>query len=384
MTAPETSLLAPSFTERPRLIIHIGDPKTGSTSIQQALYGKTWSAAGHSIAYPDILNALPLARALLPGSPPKLRKDQFGKMAQWLSRQSAEIAVISSEHFAPIPPTKLKAAIKTFFPDYIDDLRIIAYVRPHIPRLLSSYTQRVKARGLKQDFETFCQSTLDDRRFHYTSRFLSWQAEFGEAFTLRPMLRDALYRGDVVADFLYQAIGSDNFTLNDTVEANVAPTLDHLACLRVVHNAIKQAGLDDDIRFACGKYLADSLVRSNPDGPRQKLPLPLLPMLQQAYAEDAATLDATFFDGTPMSDALAAAGKNATDRPQSLDPDQRFSPDQLRKLEDISARLATALARTPKRWKRYFREAPTMSTDSGRITAPEGHEILDEICTLLS
>lgn len=383
MTAAETPRPTPSSAERTRLIVHIGDPKTGSTSIQRALFDGTWSATGRSIAYPDMLNALPLAKALTKGAPSD-RASQFGKAADWLAQQSADIAVISSEHFAPVPPAVLKAAIQEFFPDYAASVQVIAYVRPHISRMLSSYTQRVKARGLQQDFDSFCRSAVEKQRFHYTPRFLAWQAEFGTSFILRPMVRANLYRGDVVADFLRHTLGSEDFTLAGAVEANVAPTLDHLACLRQVHAAIKAAGIGDEVRFTCGKYLADRLASTSPDGPRLRLPRALLAELQQAYAEDAAQLDGLFFEGSPMSETLKAAADGATDDPQSLDPDQRFGQPQRRQLKRLSTSLAAELAKAPGRWKQLFREAKTQSAQSNRENKAKIYNMMDEICTLLT
>jgi len=383
VTTAETPRPAPSSAERTRLVIHIGDPKTGSTSIQRALLDRTWSASGHSIAYPDLLNAQPLARTLTKGAPSE-RTTEFGKTADWLARQSADIAVISSEHFAPVPPAVMQAAIQDFFPDYAASVQVIAYVRPHISRVLSSYTQRVKARGLQQNFDSFCRLAVEKRRFHYTPRFLAWQEEFGTSFILRPMVRANLYRGDVVADFLHQALDSEDFSLDGTVKANVAPTLDHLACLRQVHAAIKEAGIGDELRFTCGKYLADRLAKIHPDGPRLRLPRALLAELQQAYAEDAAQLDDIFFEGTPMSKALKAAEDSATDDPQSLDANQRFSQPQCQELKRLGASLAVELAKAPGRWKQLFREAKNQSAQSNRNDEARVYELMDEISALLT
>jgi len=365
-----------------KLVLHIGDPKTGSTSIQRALFGGTWSAPGRSIAYPDQINAQPLAMSLHDGARPKQRQAQFRKAADWLAQQKAEIAVLSSEHFAPVPPADLKAAVQHFLAGEIAELQVIAYVRPHISRLLSSYTQRVKARGLQKDLDGFFRTVSEQRRFHYTPRFLAWRSEFGAAFTLRPMVRSDLYRGDVVADFLRLTLASEDFTLQGELQANTAPTLDHLACLRELHSAIARAGLAKDIRFTCAKYLASRLDETAPEGPRLRLPRPLLPVLQQTWSEDAAALDAAFFDGTPMSDALAAAAAGATDEPQPITAQERFDLDRRQALGRLLSALVTELAKAPEQWKRSLRKSKRRTGENDAASTARVDILLDEICAL--
>ena len=46
------------------LVLHIGDPKTGTSSIQEVLLHKLWQSPKVTLTYPDQLNSFPLANAI--------------------------------------------------------------------------------------------------------------------------------------------------------------------------------------------------------------------------------------------------------------------------------------------------------------------------------
>ena len=142
-----------------RLVIHAGDPKTGSSSIQQVLFDGAWSAPGSSLAYPGVLNAIPLADALRGELPPPRARRQIAQSAEWLAAQTADVAVFSAEHFAFVEPDTLREALPRLLGETGRQVTVLAYVRPHLPRLLSTFAQRVKTRGLELDFEAFCRTT---------------------------------------------------------------------------------------------------------------------------------------------------------------------------------------------------------------------------------
>lgn len=360
--------------DRKTLIFHIGDPKTGSSSIQRTLFERNWSCPGRTLAYPERLNEIPLAKSLHAGAPAEQKELWLGKTAEWLARQQADVAVLSAEHFAFAPPQALKDAVDRHLPGYADQVRVAAYVRPHLSRLLSSYAQRVKTRGLQQDFETFCRISVRDQRFHYTPRFLAWREVFGGAFTLRPFIREQLHRQDVVADFLQQALGSDDFTLGERAQVNDSPGLDHLACLLAMQRRLQKAGIEKTVRHALGVRLAELLTQRAPSGgTRMRIPEALLPELQAAYRQDAGDLDATFFAGAPMSQALEEGARLSCGKPQSIRKKDRFTADEIRRLNRELSKLAAALAADPASWTRQFRQTKRLNITPAAATAKTRH-----------
>lgn len=370
------------------LVFHIGDPKTGSSSIQQALFGRTWSSPAQRIAYPDGLNAIPLAKSLYADAPPDQREKRFAATADWLNRQTDDIAVLSAEHFSFIPPATLKSAVEHFLPDHAGNIQVIAYVRPHIPRLISTFAQRVKTRGLKKTFESFCQVVTDKGQFRYTPRFVAWRETFGTGFTLRPMLRPLLWRQDVVADFLYNVLGSDDFTTDPTRDQNASPTLYHLACLLLVQSALRQANIAQDLRHALCSRLAERLARdATPADARLKMPRPLLARMQDAHRDDATALDDAFFTGAPFSTALEAAALTATDEPQSIGAKDHFSASQRQALDRIVKEIIHQLHADPTGWKRLYRQAKINKSGSEKAKSASATRIealLGDICAVLS
>jgi len=341
------------------IVIHLGDCKTGTTSIQSVLAARAWEPGQESeqgdIIYTARFNHIPLAKSLSePGDIPH-QTARFSKLRNAFDQSDASYGVISAEHFEFVDPELVMAAIKQHLPDYLDRLRLIAYVRPHGERLVSTFGERSKMGRFHKSLEVMHDQLLKKRSLFYTPRFEKWRDLFGDRFTLRPFLRDQLYRGDVVQDFFRHLFGSESFNIpgqdGQASGENNSLRVEDIAMMRMIHAHLRRpAGFKPQVQEPLGWYMSE-LLGAMPypgGGTKPRLHKSLARQVVEVYAQDAADLDAAFFDGTPMSDALAAAPETAVNIPQSFQARTHFKASELRHIKVWAQMLHRMMVADPK------------------------------------
>jgi hypothetical protein len=325
------------------IVFHLGDCKTGTTSVQTVLARGAWTLggqAGSGIAYPARVNHIPLAKTLSVPAEAAHEAERFGAVREAFEQSDAAHGIISAEHFEFVDPEAVARAIDRHFGAWQGRIRLVAYVRPHADRLVSTFAERSKKGLFMQPLAAMHNRLVDDRLLFYTPRFEKWRALFGEAFTLRPFLRDRLWQGDVVQDFFHYVLGGDGFEITRPTDQNESLSVEDIAMMRAIHTRIRKR--HPELRAtqqSLGWYLSDLLGKTpHPEGTKPRLHRVLADQVVATYAEDAAALDAAFFDGTPMSDALARAPEKAIEAPQSFDAETYFSASEQR-LFTVWARL---------------------------------------------
>lgn len=333
------------------IVFHLGDCKTGTTSVQGVLASGGWTAQAGDIVYPARFNHIPLAKTLsIPAEKPK-QAERFAAVRNAFAQSDAAHGVISAEHFEFVDPDEFARAIETHLGAYAGRIRLIAYVRPHADRLVSTFAERAKKGLFMGSLEDMHGKLVADRLLFYTPRFQRWRALFGDAFTLRPFLRDRLWKGDVVQDFFKYVMGEDGFEITRPTDRNESLSVEDIAMMRAVHAMIRKHHPGQQMRQtqqALGWYMADMLGQAPlKKGTRPRMHRELAARVVDTYAEDAATLDATFLDGAPLSEALAAAPDKAVDAPQSFAAKDHFSPAERRQFRIWAKLLMRVMSADP-------------------------------------
>ena len=340
---------------RPRLVLHIGEPKTGSSSIQQALFGRKFLCDTCTLDYPDSLNAFPLARALKSDAAEGLAEARFGPYAQWLAASRRDVAVISAEQFSLLPAAQIAEAFQTYFPDHANEMTVVGYARPHVSRFLSAYAQRTKAGLLHASLEDFLAGGGARKLLKFHKRFAGWRVVFGERFILRPVVREVLQDGDVVADFIGIALGGAPFRLTGTTEANSSMSLEALAGVRFMHRVLQKFNVGAFVQHAIGGRVSTLVAQAAASGTKLRVSSAMYERLHSMCVADAVALDRDFFDPPVMTQALDLAANDVV--PELQDWDARtIYPTATQKAFRQNARGLVALfEKHPGVWEAAYR-----------------------------
>ncbi len=370
---------------KPALFLHIGDPKTGSTSIQQTLLERTFICETRSLDYPSSLSAYPLAKAMKDDAAPDLADHRFGHYVQWLAASDSDAAVISAEQFSTLPPEKVAQTFQTYFPQQAPTMTVVAYVRPHISRFLSAYAQRTKAGLMHRSLDEFYSAANGKALLNFYVRFSNWRAVFGDRFILRPMARDHLKDGDVVVDFLDIALSGAPFRLTGATEVNSSLSVEALAGLRLMHRVMQKFELGANVQHAVGSRLNTLIAQSPAKGTKLRISAALYDRMRSQCEDDAEALDAAFFDQPIMMRALDAAALETVPEPQDWDGRTMFPAETQQTLRKNTRRLVMSFQSNPGVWEGAYRHLKG-HTDGQSAFVPNKAQIkvIEEVEDILS
>ncbi|MFV0514702.1 MAG: hypothetical protein ACK5MY_13915 [Jhaorihella sp.] len=225
-----------------KIIIHVGMPKTGSSSIQQTFAGLQhpeleyvdWIPSGnHSALFVLLFHDLDKlseyhgfkARgAAFIQTLPALRADWHARVSQQLARTGDKTVIFSAEAISRKDVEYARRRLRDFFAGWSDDISVIGYVRPPAGFAPSAFQQRLKGGMIKNP----CRGGVSP---NYRRRFETFDRIFGrDAVNLREFSSDRLLGGDVVQDFAHQ-IGVGPLAEDQNLRANESLSLEAVALL---------------------------------------------------------------------------------------------------------------------------------------------------------
>jgi len=332
---------APGRAGSGRLVLHLGDFKTGSTAIQSWLQTQ---GAAHGIATPAGFNQAALAQGLT--APEAAAEALWTAAAQNLAGKTAPHLVISAEHFEMSPPDRLAAMLDRHLPDLARDARAIVYVRPHPGAYLARLAESVKIGSHMGSIADYLDRPDIPRRMAYGTRLAAWAAAFGNRLTVRLYDPALLPGGDVVRDFAAWVTGTDPGPLPPAPDANRTPGLAGLARARALHLAIGTLpATAEGARHTLGRAWGRLLAAGPPGKADTALHLDqaLALRLRDTFQAEAARADALFFRDAPLTGALDRALQQAPPDQQSLDPAAQLDPAVLAEIARTGALLRLGL-----------------------------------------
>ena len=187
------------------LVLHIGLPKTGTTSIQRVLITKRDDLREQGYFYPRVKEG---------GVPQFLHKvERGGRAVQFWRELKAEIddlpqdvstVILSNEQCSvAFRDTKLIGSLHDRLADRFTSIRVAVYLRRQDLHAASVFAQRLRT-GRQVAPPDLASFAAEMAPFHDYEALLSrWAEVFGEAAMMpRIYARDCLPGGDVVRDFL--------------------------------------------------------------------------------------------------------------------------------------------------------------------------------------
>lgn len=254
------------MTDHPRIFIHVGTHKTGSTFIQNFLHINRDLLLRNGYFYltsPDDFasHSLPMLLKIGAAQITSEKRERFLKVVKKsLSFENAKNVVVSSEVFCEdLRPEKVKS-IKNFISEHASnyaDVKIIIYVRRQDLYIESAFSEGVIHGLISKDINHFPSHNLD---YYYILHVFA--EVFGKKnIIVRPFEKIQFQNGNLTSDFLsvLEISEKDKFTEPASVHRNVKPHPDFIEIAR----AYNSSGFEKDKAFSTKNVFSHYFGESN-------------------------------------------------------------------------------------------------------------------------
>ena len=342
-----------------RAVVHIGAPKTGSSSIQAFLNRNRAALASQGFRYermyPHRGSQIEFAAAGVTLAGEQVGKQQrlrysYPDMAaqhrevdalqtrlrEGVATWPEETFVISAEHIIPwVSSDAAISALDGLLREHFTQVHYVLYLRRQEDLLASAYSERIK-RGATRGFDAFITARLPSLNHHRVVR--RWENGVGtDRLDVRLLDPTFLQDGDLLADFCTACGGIDMAQLRRPPRRNESLSAEAAEVLRIF-NEHRPELRPDGSRDPVGKWLRQRLNAASRDGSRIALTSAQRARVRAAHAESIERLRRDFF---PERAALFA--------PAAAPPEPRdisaIREDALRLASELLAQAAPSRAR---------------------------------------
>jgi hypothetical protein len=215
-----------------RLVIHAGFPKTGSSSIQNAI-GRSLPALNEAGFFLLGKEMKPGLEGVHPGLPlwyiENAAKHEANSLTGAIKEALAAIPkdgclILTSENLDQLSMPRLFAGV-----DRLADTEVVFYMRPQTEWIPSAWKQWSSKAGLT--LSAFVKHCITKNRPSYRASLDAWNGGLPAAtITVRPFFRDVMTEGSPVADF-FRLIGFHRYDpalLSETVNPSMDYSLLHV------------------------------------------------------------------------------------------------------------------------------------------------------------
>jgi len=207
-----------------RCILHIGTPKTGTTSLQRVLSSNRDTLAAEGVCYSRAagkFNSRSLAAAISPNrnedylSRQKLLDtDAFQRWREALlddinneiadARRSRDVYLLSSEHFtSTLDQVSDVTRLAQFLAPHFSEIKIVCYLRRQDLMAVSRISEALRAGMTRRRLPDVTSNGSLPAIYDYDQLLARWGSVFGQS-ALHPKVfeQSQLVGGDIVTDFL--------------------------------------------------------------------------------------------------------------------------------------------------------------------------------------
>lgn len=261
--------------------LHIGTPKTGSSSLQRLMQHNRAKIEAQGVAL--LSEALPGTGSLERYAAndehmrrPRIRKKQtdpatIGRFRRRLEKQLAltvsesaqRVWCFSDENLTFLHAESEFLRLKDLLEPHFDEVKIVVYIRAQHDRAISAYSQRLRMGKVTREVLRIPDESGSNEHSYFYDRFPeNWVTHFGrDNVTVRIFDRAELQDGNVVADF-FKIVGLSLAGIIPPGDKNLAFSTEQQAFLLHI-NKYLQPLADGGMNIA-----RDDLLRAMQDMPR--------------------------------------------------------------------------------------------------------------------